>query len=94
LRRTNRRRYSAEEKIRIVLEGLRGEERIAELCRKEGINHNRYDRWFKEFLEPGRKRLAGDPAREANSEKVKALGAQSSQRKRILTERMMENQLL
>ena len=58
IRRATRRRYSAEEKIRIVLEGLRGEESIAELCRKEGINQNLYYRWSKEFLEAGKKRLA------------------------------------
>src|ERR1039457_5010784 len=67
IRRATRRHFSAEDKIRIVLEGLRGEESIAELCRKEGINQNRYYRWSKEFLEAGKKRLAGDPAREAGS---------------------------
>ena len=68
IRRATRRHYSAEEKIRIVLEGLRGEDSIAELCRKEGINQNLYYRWSKEFLEAGKKRLAGDTAREATSE--------------------------
>jgi transposase len=66
-----RRHHSAEEKIRIVLEGLRGEDSIAELCRKEGINQNLYYRWSKEFLEAGKKRLAGDTAREAASDEVK-----------------------
>ena len=61
-RRATRRRYSAEQKIRIVLEGLRGESSIAELCRKEGFNQNLYYRWSKEFLEAGKKRLAGDTA--------------------------------
>ena len=65
IRRATRRHHSAEEKIRIVLEGLRGEVSIAELCRKEGINQNLYYRWSKEFLEAGKKRLAGDTAREA-----------------------------
>ena len=65
IRRATRRHYSAQEKIRIVLEGLRGEDSIAELCRKEGINQNLYYRWSKEFLEAGKKRLAGDTAREA-----------------------------
>ena len=73
LRRATRRRYSAEEKIRIVLEGLRGESSITELCRKEGINQNLYYLWSKEFLEAGKKRLAGDTAREANSDEVKKL---------------------
>src|SRR5580693_3726738 len=63
IRRATRRHHSAEEKIRIVLEGLRGEVSIAELCRKEGINQNLYYRWSKEFLEAGKKRLAGDTAR-------------------------------
>ena len=62
IRRATRRHHSAEEKIRIVLEGLRGEVSIAELCRKEGINQNLYYRWSKEFLEAGKKRLAGDTA--------------------------------
>ena len=66
IRRATRRQYSAEEKIRIVLEGLRGEDSIAELCRKEGINQNLYYRWSKEFLEAGKKRLAGDTAREGS----------------------------
>jgi len=60
IRRRTRKKYSAEEKIRIVLEGLRGEESIAELCRKEGLNPNVYYRWSKEFMEAGKKRLAGD----------------------------------
>ena len=63
IRRATRRHHSVEEKIRIVLEGLRGEDSIAELCRKEGINQNLYYRWSKEFLEAGKKRLAGDTAR-------------------------------
>src|SRR4249919_3744134 len=68
IRLATRRHFSAEEKIRIVLEGLRGEDSIAELCRKEGINQNLYYRWSKEFLEAGKKRLAGDTAREATSD--------------------------
>ena len=73
IRRATRRKFSAEEKIRIVLEGLRGEETIAELCRKEGINQNLYYRWSKDFLEAGKKRLAGDAVREATSDEVKDL---------------------
>src|SRR5258706_7340994 len=65
IKRKTRKKYTAEEKIRIVLEGLRGEVTIAELCRKEGINQNLYYRWSKDFLEAGKKRLAGDMAREA-----------------------------
>ena len=81
IRRNTRRHHSAEEKIRIVLEGLRGEVSIAELCRKEGINQNLYYRWSKEFLEAGKKRLAGDTAREATSEEVKELKAEARQLK-------------
>jgi transposase len=75
IRRATRRRFSAEDKIRIVLEGLRGEDSIAELCRKEGIAQNLYYRWSKEFFEAGKKRLAGDTAREATSDEVKELRA-------------------
>jgi transposase len=94
IRRATRRQYSAEEKIRIVLEGLRGEDSIAELCRKEGINQNLYYRWSKEFLEAGKKRLAGDTAREATSDEVKSLRSEASQLKEMLAEVMMENRLL
>jgi len=94
IRRATRRQYSAEEKIRIVLEGLRGEDSIAELCRKEGINQNLYYRWSKEFLEAGKKRLAGDTARAATSDEVKSLRSESTQLKEMLAEVMMENRLL
>ena len=94
IRRATRRQYAAEEKIRIVLEGLRGEESIAELCRKEGINQNLYYRWSKEFLEAGKKRLAGDTAREATSDEVQSLRSESSQLKEMLAEVMMENRVL
>src|SRR6187200_3538022 len=73
IRRATRRHFSAEEKIRIVLDGLRGEDSIAELCRKEGIAQNLYYRWSKEFLEAGKKRLAGDTARAATSDEVNDL---------------------
>ena len=72
IRRRIRRRYSAEEKIRIVLEGLRGEASIAELCRRECISKNLYYRWSEEFLEAGKKRLAGDTIRVATSDEVLA----------------------
>ena len=78
IRRATRRHFSAEEKIRIVLEGLRGEESIAELCRREGIVQNLYYRWSKEFLEAGKKRLAGDTARAATSDEVKDLRREAS----------------
>jgi len=94
IRPATRRQYSAEEKIRIVLEGLRGEDSIAELCRKEGINQNLYYKWSKEFLEAGKKRLAGDTAREANNEEVKGLRNEAAQLKEALAETLLENRLL
>ena len=94
IRRATRRHYSAQEKIRIVLEGLRGEDSIAELCRKEGINQNLYYRWSKEFLEAGKKRLAGDTAREATSEEVKDLRQEALGLKEVVAELLMENRLL
>jgi transposase len=86
IRRATRKHYSAEEKIRIVLEGLRGEDSIAELCRREGLNSNVYYRWSKEFLEAGKKRLAGDTNHEATSSEVKELRAESSALKETLGE--------
>ena len=94
IRRATRRQYTAEEKIRIVLEGLRGEDSIAELCRKEGINQNLYYRWSKEFLEAGKKRRADDTARAATSDEVRALRSESSQLKEMLADLMLENRLL
>lgn len=94
IRRATKRKYSSEEKIRIVLEGLRGEDSIAALCRKEGINQNLYYRWSKEFLEAGKKRLAGDTVREASSEEVKGLRSESLALKEALAELMLENRLL
>ena len=94
IRRATRRHYSAHEKIRIVLEGLRGEDTIAELCRREGLNSNVYYRWSKEFMEAGKKRLAGDTVREATSDEVKQLRADSSALKETLGELLMENRLL
>src|SRR5215471_1966357 len=94
IRRATRRHHSAEEKIRIVLEGLRGEDSIAELCRKEGINQNLYYRWSKEFLEAGKKRLAGDTAREATSDEVKELKAEARQLKETLAEVLIETAIV
>ncbi len=91
IRRATRRHFSAEDKIRIVLEGLRGEDSIAELCRKEGIAQNLYYRWSKEFLEAGKERLAGDTAREATSDEVKTLRAEARQLKEALAEVTLEN---
>ena len=94
IRRATRRRHSSEEKIRIVLEGLRVENSIAELCRREGLNQNVYYRWSKEFLEAGKKRLAGDTARDATSDEVKDIRAELRQLKEALAETLLENRLL
>ena len=89
-----RRKYSAEEKIRIVLEGLRGEESIAELCRREGLNQNVYYRWSKEFLEAGKQRLAGNTKREATSDEVTDLRKENSQLKHALADTVLKNVVL
>ena len=94
IRRATRRHFSAEEKIRVVLEGLRGEESIAELCRREGIVQNLYYRWSKEFLEAGKKRLAGDTARAATSDEVKDLRREASALKEVVADLTLENRLL
>jgi len=94
IKRATRRHFSAEDKIRIVIAGLRGEDSIADLCRKEGIHQNLYYRWSKEFLEAGKKRLAGDTVREATSHEVKALRAETRQLKEALAEATLENRLL
>jgi len=92
IRRATRRHFSAEDKIRIVLEGLRGEDSIAELCRREGIVQNLYYRWSKDFLEAGKKRLAGDTARAATE--VKDLRRETSALKEVVAELTLENRLL
>ena len=94
IRRATRKQYSAEEKIRIVLSGLRGEDSIAELCRREGIAQSLYYSWSKEFLEAGRKRLAGDTAREATSDEVKGLRKEAVTLKEVVAELTLENRLL
>ena len=94
IRRKTRRQHSAEEKIRIVLDGLRGEDSIAELCRREGIATSLYYSWSKEFLEAGKKRLAGDTARQATSSEVKDLKAESSALKEVVADLTLENRLL
>jgi len=94
IRRATRKRYSAEEKIRIVLDGLRGEDSIAELCRREGIAQGLYYSWSKEFLEAGKKRLAGDTAREASTGEVKTLRREARDLKEVVAELTLENRLL
>ena len=94
IRRKTRKQYSAEEKIRIVLEGLRGEESIAALCRREGIAESLYYSWSKEFLEAGKKRLAGDTARAATSTEVKDLRREARDLKEVVAEQALELRLL
>ena len=94
IRRATRKHYSAEDKIRIVLEGLRGEDSIAELCRREGIAQNLYYRWSKDFLEAGKKRLAGDTARAATSDEVYELRREATALKEVVADLTLENGLL
>ena len=94
IRRQTRKKYSSEEKIRIVLEGLKGEESISEICRKEGIAPALYYRWSKDFLEAGKKRLLGDTVREANTDEVKQLQVENSQLKETVAELFLKNRML
>ena len=94
IRRKTRKQYSAEEKIRIVLSGLRGEDSIAALCRREGIAESLYYSWSKEFLEAGKKRLAGDTARQANTGEVKDLRREARDLKELVADLSLENRLL
>src|SRR5579862_7557687 len=94
IRRQTRKKYSAEEKIRIVLEGLRGEDSIAELCRREGINPNMYYKWSKEFLEAGKARLTGDTKRQATSSEVDELRQENEQLKQVVAELLLNNRVL
>ena len=94
IRRATRKQHSAEEKIRIVLDGLRGESSIAELCRREAIAESLYYSWSKEFLEAGKRRLAGDTARAATSDEVKGLRREAQELKEVVAEQALELRLL
>ena len=94
IKRKTRRKYSSEEKIRIVLDGLKGETSVAELCRIEGISPNVYYKWSKDFLEAGRRRLAGDTIREANSTEVNEIRHENSQLKEMVAELYLKNRVL
>ncbi len=94
IKRKTRRIYNSEEKIRIILEGLRGEDSIAEICRREGIHSSQYYKWSKEFLEAGKKRLAGDTAREATSPEVKELREENVELKQLVAELSLKNRML
>jgi transposase len=94
IKRRTRKKYNAEEKIRIVLEGLRGEASISEVCRREGINPNVYYKWSKEFLEAGKKRLQGNTEREATSNDVTDLRKENEQLKALVAELSLKNRVL
>ena len=94
IKRATRKQYSAEEKIRIVLDGLRGEDSIAELCRREGISQGVYYKWSKDFMEAGKKRLAGDTARAATTDEVKELRREAKDLKEVVAEQTLELRLL
>lgn len=93
IRRATRRKFSAEEKIRIVVEGLRGEETISELCRREGIAPTVYYKWSKAFLEAGKRRLIGETKRDATSEEVRTLQRENAELKRLVAEQMLRIEL-
>jgi transposase len=94
IRRATRKHHSAEEKIRIVLDGLRGEYSIAELCRREGIAESLYYSWSKEFLEAGKRRLAGDTSRAATTGEVTNLRREVRDMKVLVADLALENRLL
>jgi len=94
LKRKTRRKYSSEEKIRIIIEGIRGETTIAELCRKEGISQANYYKWSKDFMEAGKRRLSGDTLREANTSEVQELKGENSSLKELVAELSLENRFL
>ena len=94
IRRATRKHHAAEEKIRIVLDGLRGEYSIAELCRREGIAESLYYSWSKEFLEAGKRRLNGDTERAASTGEVKDLRHEVRNMKELVADLALENRLL
>lgn len=94
IKRRTRKKYNSEEKIRIVLEGLRGEASIAEICRREGISPNLYYNWSKDFLEAGKKRLQGDTVREASSVEVTEIKKENDQLKQLVAELSLKNRVL
>jgi len=94
IRRKTRKKYSAEDKIRIVIEGLKGEMTVAELCRKEGISQSLYYSWSKEFLEAGKQRLAGNTTRQADSNEVKEMRQENEQMKLLIAELSLKNRIL
>jgi transposase len=94
IRRKTRKQYSSEEKIRIVLEGYRGESTVAELCRRKGIAQSLYYKWSKEFLEAGKQRLAGNTKRQADSQEVSEMRQENEQLKQLVAELALKNRVL
>ncbi len=94
IKRASRKQYSSEEKIRIVLDGLRGEDSIAEVCRREGISQGVYYKWSKDFMEAGKKRLSGDTARAATTDEVKDLRREARDLKEVVAEQTLELRIL
>jgi transposase len=94
IKRKTRRKFNPEERIRIILEGLKGEDSIAAICRREGIAPSLYYKWSKSFLEAGKKRLKGDTMREANSDEVSALRKENEQLKQLVAELSLKNRVL
>ena len=94
IKRKTRKKYSAEEKIRILLEGLRGEDSISTICRREGIAPNLYYKWSKDFLEAGKRRLQGDMVREATSGEVTELREENEQLKQLVADLSLKNRVL
>lgn len=94
IKRRTRRTFSTEEKIKIVLEGLRGEDSIKEICRKYSIHENQYYKWSKDFIEAGKKRLNGDTAREANTEEVGEIRKENAELKEMVAELLLKNKVL
>jgi transposase len=91
LKRKTRRSYSSEEKIRIILEGFRGETTVAELCRREDISQAIYYKWSKDFMEAGKSRLKGDTLREANTTEVQELKKENSALKEVAANLLLKN---
>jgi transposase len=94
IKRNTRRKFNSEEKIRIILEGLKGENSINELCRKEGIHPTQYYKWSKDFLEAGKKRLTGDTVREANTSEVNTLRVENDELKQLVAELSLKVKVL
>lgn len=94
IKRQTRRKFSSEEKIRIVLEGLKGEESVSEICRREGIAPALYYRWSKDFIEAGKRRLNGDTVREANTDEVSCLRKENTDLKEVVAELTLDNRVL